>query len=213
VKKPKLRELAEAIKSVIKGPYTTKFPKVAPEIFPEFRGKPEFVEDNCVLCGACEKICPVDAIEARDIVNDDGSAKRVMFRNYARCIWCSMCSIYCTVGDGDIFGDKTGIKITNEFDLSTLDISSSNEEIESELVVCEKCGKPITTKKHLLWLAERLGSKAFSNQTLFLTKMQEMGLSDEEMAPPREEMLREDLNKILCPNCRRSAMMAEDWGF
>ncbi len=213
MKKPKLRELGEAIKAVFKGPYTTKFPFVAPDITPEFRGKPEFVEDNCILCGACVNICPVDAIEVRDIINEDGTAKRVMHRDYARCIWCSMCSQNCTVGDGNIFGDKSGIKITNEFDLSTLDKNTAFEEIEDELVLCEKCGEPITSKKHLLWLAEKLGTKAFSNQTLFITRMKELGLADEENEIPKGELSREDLNKVLCPKCRRNMMMNEDWSF
>ena len=214
MRKPKLRELAEAIKAVVKGPYTVKFPFAPAEVYPEFRGKPIFVEDKCILCGACEKICPSEAIEMQDTTNEDGSAKRVMFRDYARCIWCSMCAQLCTVSDGDIFGEKTGIKITNEFDLSTLDLSTAQEQIEGELILCERCGKPVTSKKHLLWLAERLGTKAFHNQTIFLTKMKELGLVDEEAPEPfREEVLREDLNKILCPHCRRAAMMAEDWGF
>jgi len=214
LKKPKLRELGEAIKAVVKGPYTTKFPFKTADIFTEFRGKPEFVEENCILCGACENICPVDAIETRDIIRDDGTAVRIMHRDYARCIWCSMCSQLCTVGDGNIFGDKAGIRITNEFDLSTLDLSTAQEQIEDELILCEKCGAPITSKKHLLWLAERLGTKAFHNQTIILAKMKELGLTDEEFpSSSGDEVLREDLNKILCPKCRRDAMMKEDWGF
>ena len=214
MKKPKLRELKEAIKAVVSGPYTVKFPFKPAYVYPEFRGKPEFVEENCVLCGACEQICPVDAIETRDIINDDGTATRIMHRDYARCIWCSMCSQHCTVSDGDIFGNKTGIRITNKYDLSTLDLSTAQEQIEGELVLCEKCGKPITSKKHILWLAEKLGTKAFNNQTLFITKMKELGLADEETPTlPTEETLREDLNRVLCPSCRRNAMMKEDWGF
>ncbi len=213
MRKPKLRELGEALKAVFRGPYTTKFPKKPPVIFPEFRGKPVFVEENCILCGACQQICPVDAIECRDIVDEKG-ARRVMFRDYARCIWCSMCAQHCTVGDGDIFGGTGGIRITSEYDLSTLDLSTAQEQIEGELVLCERCGAPITSKKHLLWLAERLGTKAYHNQTIFVTKMRELGLVDEEApAPQTDEILREDLNKVLCPKCRRSAMMREDWGF
>ena len=214
MKKPKLRELGEAIKAVVKGPYTDKFPYEAAKIFSEYRGKPEFVEDKCILCGACEKICPSDAIECMDIIDENGVGKRVMFRDYNRCIWCSMCSQHCAVGDGDIFGDCAGIKITNEFDLSTLDLNTAQEQIEDELVLCEKCGEPISSKKHLLWLAERLGTKAFSNQTLVLIRMKELGLTDEETPVPQtDENLREDLNKILCQKCRRNVMMTEDWGF
>ncbi len=214
MRKPKIRELAEAIRAIIKGPFTTKFPFGDAGIQPEFRGVPKFVEQNCILCGACEKICPVDAIECRDVIQDDGSAIRTMHRDYSRCIWCSMCAQHCTVGDGDIFGDKAGITITNEYDLSTLDLSSAQEQIESELILCQKCGEPITSKKHLLWLAERLGTKAFLNQTIFLAKLGELKLIDEEASKVcTDEVLREDLFKILCPKCRRNAMMKEDWGF
>ena len=213
MKKPKLREVGEALKAIFKGPYTTKFPFKPAEVTPEYRGKPVFVEENCVLCGACENICPVGAIEKRDIINEDGTARRVMFRDYARCIWCSMCAQYCTVGNGNIFGDKAGIKITNEYDLSTLDLSVLSEQIEGELVLCEKCGKPITSKKHLLWLAERLGTKAFQNQTLFVVRMRELGLADKEEGQPKEFNVREDLYRVLCPECRRNVMMDEEWGF
>ena len=205
MRKPKLRELGEAIKAIVKGPYTVKFPFKPAEVFPEFRGVPVFNEETCILCGACAQICPVEAIDVRDIVKEDGSAVRVMHRDYARCIWCSQCAAYCTVGDG--------IKITNEFDLSTLDISEAFEEIEGKLVLCEHCGKPITSEKHILWLAERLGTKAFLNQTLFITKMRSLGLADDEYPVKRDEYLREDLNKVLCPECRRKMMMAEDWSF
>jgi hydrogenase-4 component H len=207
MRKPKLRELQEAIKALIKGPYTTKFPFAPAEIIPEFRGKPVFVEENCILCGACEQICPSDAIEIRDIINEDGTATRIMYRNYLRCIWCSQCAAYCTV--------ENGIEITNEFDLSTLDKNSDTgyEQIEGKLVLCEKCGAPITSEKHLLWLAEKLGTKAFQNQTIFITYMKSMGLADDETYVKRDEYIREDLNKILCPKCRRAIMMAEDWSF
>ena len=41
MKKPKLRELKEAVTALIRGPYTDKFPKT-PAVIPErFRGKPK----------------------------------------------------------------------------------------------------------------------------------------------------------------------------
>lgn len=199
MRKPKLRELVEAIKAVAKGPYTVKFPFQPPQIDKAFRGLPKFNKEKCVLCGACERICPTDAITC---IDDEVHKIRTMHRDWNKCIWCSQCAAYCTV--------KEGIDITNEFDISTLDKESAQERIEDELVLCEHCGVPISSKKHLLWVANRLGTKAFSNQTLTIVRMMELGLADEESPTEHKEILREDIFRMLCPKCRRAAMVAED---
>ncbi len=48
--KPKVRELGEAFRALIKGPYTTKYPFKPPHISKNFRGKPEFNEKDCIGC-------------------------------------------------------------------------------------------------------------------------------------------------------------------
>jgi len=59
---PKIREVIEAVKALIVGPYTSKFPKIAHTPHPNFRGQPKFNEEKCVGCLACEQVCPVEAI-------------------------------------------------------------------------------------------------------------------------------------------------------
>jgi len=59
---PKLRELKEAIRALIKGPYTSRFPFEPHQPYERFRGKPEFRQDDCVGCGACFQVCPAKAI-------------------------------------------------------------------------------------------------------------------------------------------------------
>ena len=39
---PKIRELIEAIKALIKGPYTSRFPKETHKPHPNFRGQPQY---------------------------------------------------------------------------------------------------------------------------------------------------------------------------
>ncbi|MCK4420288.1 4Fe-4S binding protein [candidate division WOR-3 bacterium] len=203
IRKPKVRELGEAIRAIIKGPFTTKFPFEEADIIPEFRGFPEFVDEDCVRCGACSEVCPVDAIEVEEVEENGRVIRCVRFR-YDICILCGQCGALCTTTKGIVY--------TNEFDKSTFDRNEVINEIEDELVLCEKCGKSITTKKHLQWIAERIGEKAYANPTLILPYLEDKNLVDIDTnieEPP--EILREDLYKILCPECRRAVWMKENF--
>ena len=73
MRKPKLRELKEAIKAFVKGPYTTKFPAEPSPAAEHYRGKGEFDEDKCIACGSCAYICDEDAVIMADVGD-----KRVM---------------------------------------------------------------------------------------------------------------------------------------
>ena len=55
---PKLRELREAIKALIKGPYTSRFPFKPHTPFERFRGRPYLHEEDCTGCTACVQVCP-----------------------------------------------------------------------------------------------------------------------------------------------------------
>ena len=70
---PKLRELKEAIKALIIGPYTSKFPKEPHKPHPNFRGQPKFNDQKCVGCLACEEVCPVAAIAHKDKIDGEKS--------------------------------------------------------------------------------------------------------------------------------------------
>jgi len=66
MKLPKARELVEAVKALVKGPYTSKFPAKPHVPYPSFRGQPKYDPDKCVGCLACEQVCPAEAIGHRD---------------------------------------------------------------------------------------------------------------------------------------------------
>ncbi len=195
---PKLRELIEAIRALVKGPYTSKYP-FRPHTPPKrYRGKPEPDNDGCIACKACAEVCFARAIEPKDIVTKEKAA-RVMIWHLDECHYCGQCEALCTTRD-DV---PPGVRLTNKFELAGFDrrelISKTDEK---ELALCETCGEVITAKAHLAWIARKLGPLAFSNPTLFISQLKGMGLGDNvyEIA---KDLTRSDRIKVICAKCRR----------
>ncbi len=200
MKYPKLRELGEAIRAVIKGPYTSKFPKVPHQPHPNFRGQPKFNADRCVGCLACEEVCPVNAIAHEDRVEEGGTPVRVMIHYTDTCIFCGQCEAAC-IADGE------GIKLSNDWELSFFDRKEAYETIEKELQLCEICGEPIACKDHLNWIAEKLGELTYSSPTLYLSRLKKLGVIDDNIASALKDNGRSDRVKILCARCRRKTTL------
>jgi len=203
MKYPKLRELKEALTSLFSSPYTTKFPKVPSPAAPNYRGKPEFDEAQCVICGACANVCPPKAIER--IEESAPNGKRRLILHYDRCIFCGQCETNCLT--------EKGIKLTTKYDLAVLSRSEAQTSIEDELVFCEYCGEPITTRKHLSWIINRLGPLIFSNPNLFISSLTDLNLIKEKLPEQKGISLeRTDNLRILCPHCRKQLTLKEEWG-
>ena len=204
IRRPKLRELKEAITALIKGPYTVKFPR-EPSVPPEaFRGKPEYVEEYCVGCGACSQVCPARAIEVKDEITGPRSGVRRITLHYDHCIFCGQCQ--CPFSSG------MGIRLTNEYDLATFDRKEAVVGVEKELVLCEYCGAVISTVDHIRWIAEGMGPKAYASLGLVLALHEGLGLV-EETAPRGDIPIgRSDHVRLLCPKCRRELIVREEWG-
>ena len=190
---PKLRELAEAIRALIKGPYTSGFP-FKPHV-PEkrFRGKPEFHKDQCVGCGACSEVCPAGCIEITDITDSDPPMRRLDL-HYDSCIFCGQCQAACIT--------EEGIKLSNKFDLAVFDRNEAVESVEKELVLCEGCGCVVGAKDHLTCVAKKLGPLAYSSPTSYLSALKDLKLAYLKLEKS-EELTRQDRIKILCPKCRK----------
>ena len=202
MKKPKLRELGEAVKALIKGPYTTKFPRI-PSVPPEtYRGKMVFVAEECVGCGACAEVCSATAIEIIDEVKE-GKGKRRLIRHFDDCIFCGECHYKCIT--------EKGTKITPEYDLAVKDRQEAIDELEKELLLCEHCGGVITAVDHLRWLIRKLGPMIYTNPTLALTSHRDLSLVDE-VSREQVPVGRPDHIRILCPRCRRTVIFTEEWG-
>ncbi|MFH0965514.1 MAG: 4Fe-4S dicluster domain-containing protein [Planctomycetota bacterium] len=203
MRKPKLRELGEAIRSFLSPPYTTRFPFEPSPAPPGYRGKGKFHEDECIGCGACAEICPSSAITVEDRP-EDSPPVRVITRRDDHCIFCGQCQALCTTGKG--------VECTNEWDLATLDRGTCAVDVTKELVLCEACGAVISARDHLRWLAEKLGAKRFANPTLVLMGEARLHGAPAETGRPEAQLTRSDVLRILCPQCRRTVVLREIWG-
>jgi formate hydrogenlyase subunit 6/NADH:ubiquinone oxidoreductase subunit I len=206
VRKPKVREVGEALRSLFSRPATVRFPHEPYEAPAEFRGRPEFNEDACIGCGACAEVCPADAIEMNDIVEAKPPVRRFVI-HYDICIFCGHCELNCTT--------KTGITNTPEYDLVTFDRSSLVGSIDRELLLCSTpgCGAVIAPRRQILYVAEQLGVKRYANPTLHIVLDGQLGLADVEGTG--EEVvngMRPDGVKVICPKCRRTTLVKELWG-
>jgi hydrogenase-4 component H len=198
---PKLRELKEAVKALIKGPYTSDYPRKPHTPAKRFRGKPEYSNAGCVACGACALVCPARAIESRDELRPQRAVRRMVL-HLDECHYCGQCSALCTTRDDS----PPGIRHTGEFDLAGFDRSAMvSSTDDKELALCETCGDVITAKAHLEWIARRIGPLAFSNPTIFISSLKGMGLADGVLQAARDYVLRSDRIKVLCSKCRRAS--------
>ena len=130
-----------------------------------------------------------------DDLDADPPVRRITL-NYYTCIFCGNCSDNCTT--------ENGISLSNQWDLAGMDRSKMTETHEYELQLCEKCGEVIGTKKHLVWLYEKLGPLAYTNPSLLIAKSGELTKKPpQDTALPKDEKLQtSDFMRILCPKCK-----------
>jgi hydrogenase-4 component H len=202
MKYPKLRELREAIKALIKGPYTSRFPKEAHKPFDSFRGKPYFHEEDCTGCTACVQVCPAGALEFTDELRGDIAVRKLTI-HWDICIACGQCQVNCLT--------SKGIILSQEFDLSTTGKREElKQSIEKELVLCDICNDPASPRDQYKWVTKKLGILSFANSSLMLFYLKALSLALKSSRPPSggaRESSRADRIKILCPRCRREAVV------
>jgi len=198
MKYPKLREVKEAVISLVTKPYTSKFPFKPHEPFDGFRGKPEVNEDECVGCETCANICPSRAITISD---DKENNKRTISRDYGACIYCGKCEEHCLTGKG--------IALSKKFDLACFDRSTLIETQERELITCNHCGTIVTTKDHYKYIHQKLGPKAYSSIMNLNMLNERLKLSREEDVKTeiQDGLKRKDMFDVLCANCLREVQL------
>ena len=199
MKYPKLREVKEAVISLLTPAYTTKFPKKPHVPFENYRGKPVVDNENCVGCETCANVCPPKAITFKD---DKKKKIRVIDRNYGLCIFCGQCQEHCITGKGVRLSDKI-------YDMATFDRSQLVERQEKELLVCESCGAIITTKEHIQYLHKKLGPIAYSSilNLNMLNEKLKLAEPEDTAVDVKDELKRKDMFNIICPNCLRKVLV------
>jgi hydrogenase-4 component H len=203
VKYPKLRELKEAIYSLVTPAYTSRFPSEPHTPAKNYRGKPVVDDEHCVGCETCANVCPSGAITFRD---DKERKIRITERDYGLCIFCGQCQEHCITGRGVSLSDEI-------WEMSVFDRKELVEKQEKELLVCESCGAVITTKDHLRFLHRKLGPRAFSsvlnlnvlNETLQLASWEDTRVDI------KDGLQRKDLFNVICPNCLRKLLIKTSW--
>ncbi len=192
---PKLRELKEAVISLVTPAYTSKFPAVEHVPYKDFRGKPVVDDANCVGCETCANVCPPLAITFTD---DKEKRLRTIRRDYGKCIFCGQCQEHCITGKGVKLSDTI-------YDMAAFDRKTIVEYQEKELLVCESCGAIITTVEHLHFMHRKLGPKAFASilNLSILNRKLKLAEGQDLTAEIKETLQRKDMFNIICPNCLR----------
>ena len=128
-----MRILPEALKTLLKGPYTEKYPKAPSPPAPGYRGRVRIDPEKCVACGTCARVCPTGAI----VLVSEGDEIRVEVL-YGKCTLCGECIESCPY---------EAMSMVEEFEHFSSDPQARVSEVSLKLKRCRLCGGPIASSK------------------------------------------------------------------
>ena len=85
--------LPEILRHLFKKPATVDYPFVKLEVPKDFRGTPFLHPELCIVCRACIRDCPAEAIDILTINEAEKKFKMVIHND--RCIHCAQCVESC----------------------------------------------------------------------------------------------------------------------
>ncbi|MBE0713205.1 MAG: 4Fe-4S dicluster domain-containing protein [Candidatus Aminicenantes bacterium] len=85
--------LPELIRHLFKKPATVDYPFKKLEVPKGFRGTPYLNPEMCIVCKACERDCPAEAIEITSVNEAEKRFKMVIHND--RCVHCAQCVDSC----------------------------------------------------------------------------------------------------------------------
>ena len=85
--------LPELLRHLFKKPATVDYPFKKLEVPKDFRGTPYLNPEMCIVCRACERDCPAEAIEISSV--DEAEKRFKMIIHNDRCIHCAQCVDSC----------------------------------------------------------------------------------------------------------------------
>jgi len=85
--------LPELLRHLFKKPATVDYPFKKLEVPKDFRGTPFLRPELCIVCRACERDCPAEAIEITSVNEAEKRFKMVIHND--RCIHCAQCVESC----------------------------------------------------------------------------------------------------------------------
>ncbi len=97
-------------------------------------------DDKCLLCDTCMNMCPFKAI----YLDKSGDKVRLLFRQ-DRCVACGICEKTCPYN---------ALKL--EYKYKKENTGKWVPVAEDEVARCRRCGRPIGSKKHLMFLEKKL---------------------------------------------------------
>jgi len=84
-----MRILRDVITSLLKKPFTTKYPKEKLKVPKRFRTRMHnWSREKCIWCKLCERSCPTEAITI-------DKNKKTYQVNLSKCIFCKVCEEVC----------------------------------------------------------------------------------------------------------------------
>ena len=144
-----ISELKEAFINATDNEAAFVKPARTDSLIPASHKKIMLYDKRCIGCGACATVCPALAIAI-----SENRKHRIIDINTAGCIYCGLCVEACP---------EEAIVLTSGNELPSLNKDNLHHELKIKLKRCERCRKPVGTKKGVLKTAKNIFLKSGIN--------------------------------------------------